>query len=145
MHTYAGALDLTGGSVSADSAGGQGDIRLGKALQSYAVAQDKVGNARLAQDAAITNNFTKPWTTTLNTQIQASLKARNQVKSARLSLDTARAKYKSMSGTAAGNGQKLEQARLDVEAAEEILVTATEEAINLMRAVLDNVSAGREW
>merc|ERR1712093_576141 len=58
-----GALDLTGGSVSADSAGGQGDIRLGKALQSYAVAQDKVGAARLAQDAAITNNFTKPWST----------------------------------------------------------------------------------
>merc|ERR1712093_3854 len=132
-----GALDLTGGSVSADSAGGQGDIRLGKALQSYAVAQDKVGAARLAQDAAITNNFTKPWSTTLNTQIQASLKARNQVKAARLSLDTARAKYKSMSN-APGNSQKLEQARLDVEAAEETLVTATEEAINLMRAVLDD-------
>lgn len=115
----------------------QGDIRLGKALQSYAVAQDKIGKARMAQDSAITNNFYKPWNTTFNTQIAAATKARQQVKSARLSLDAARAKYKTVS---AAGGQKQEQARLDVEAAEETLVTATEEAINLMRAVLDNVS-----
>ena len=136
-----GALDLTGGSSSApDASVSQGDIRLGKALQSYAVAQDKIGKARLAQDSAITNNFYKPWNSTFNTQISAATRARQQVKSARLSLDAARAKYKTL---AAAGGQKQEQARLDVEAAEETLVTATEEAINLMRAVLDNVSSAR--
>lgn len=127
------ALDLTGGSATADTSSGQGDARLGKALQSYAVTMDKIGKARLAQDSAITNNFVKPWSSTLNTQIAAATKARQQVKSARLSLDAARAKYKT-----APVGQKQEHARLDVEAAEETLVTATEEAINLMRAVLDN-------
>lgn len=123
---------------------------MGRSLQAYAVAQDKIGAARLAQDSAITNNFYKPWTSTLNNQINAAVKARQHVKSARLSLDAARAKYKHLSGsgasvtssaTASSNAQKIEQARLEVEAAEETLVTATEEAINLMRAVLDNVSA----
>lgn len=149
---YIAALDLTGGSAAAaadTSATSQGDIRLGRSLQAYAVAQDKIGAARLAQDAAITNNFYKPWTSTLNNQINAAVKARQHVKSARLSLDAARAKYKHLSGSGAGvttsstassNAQKVEQARLEVEAAEETLVTATEEAINLMRAVLDNVS-----
>ncbi|KAL7009533.1 BAR domain-containing protein [Cystobasidiomycetes sp. EMM_F5] len=118
----------------ADTSSGQGDVRLGKVLQTYAVAQDKVGKARLAQDSAINNNFVKPWSTTLNTQIAAATKARQNVKSARLSLDAARAKYKT-----ALAGQKQEQARLDVEAAEETLVNATEEAINLMRTMLDNV------
>ncbi|KAK9893309.1 hypothetical protein P389DRAFT_156288 [Cystobasidium minutum MCA 4210] len=138
------ALDLTGGSAAAasdTSATSQGDVRLGRSLQAYAVAQDKIGAARLAQDAAITNNFYKPWTSTLNNQINAAVKARQHVKSARLSLDAARAKYKHLSTGAAGassNAQKVEQARLEVEAAEETLVTATEEAINLMRAVLDN-------
>lgn len=150
MHTLilsttspAGALDLTGGNAAAhvpDASLSQGDIRLGKALQSYAVAQDKVGKARLAQDSAITNNFYKPWNSTLNTQIAAATKARAHVKSARLSLDAARAKYKALqAANAAQQGQRQEQARLEVEAAEETLVTATEEAINLMRAVLDNV------
>lgn len=146
------ALDLTGGSAAAaadTSATSQGDTRLGRSLQAYAVAQDKIGAARLAQDAAITNNFYKPWNSTLNNQINAAVKARQHVKSARLSLDAARAKYKHLSGsgtgvttssTASSNAQKVEQARLEVEAAEETLVTATEEAINLMRAVLDNVS-----
>lgn len=137
-----GALDLTGGNAAAhvpDASLSQGDIRLGKALQSYAVAQDKVGKARLAQDSAITNNFYKPWNSTLNTQIAAATKARAHVKSARLSLDAARAKYKALqAANAAQQGQRQEQARLEVEAAEETLVTATEEAINLMRAVLDN-------
>ena len=128
-------MELNASSSVADTTTGQGDIRLSKALQTYAVAQDKVARARLAQDSAITNNFVKPWTTSLNTQIAAATKARQQVKSARLSLDAARAKYKT-----APAGQRQEQARLDVEAAEESLVTSTEEAINLMRAVLDNVS-----
>lgn len=146
LSPYLAALDLTGGSAAAasdTSATSQGDVRLGRSLQAYAVAQDKIGAARLAQDAAITNNFYKPWTSTLNNQINAAVKARQHVKSARLSLDAARAKYKHLSTGAAGassNAQKVEQARLEVEAAEETLVTATEEAINLMRAVLDNVS-----
>lgn len=139
-------MDLTGGSTGTDpSSATQGDVRLGKALQSYAVAQDKVGKCRLAQDQAITNNFTKPWNTTLNTEIAAATKARQGVKAARLSLDAARAKYKTLSSSpsapsAAGgsHAQRAEQARLDVEAAEEQLVTCTEEAINLMRAVLEN-------
>lgn len=51
----------------------------------------------------------------------------------RISLDACRAALKT------AQGPRQEQARLEVEQAEERLVNATEEAINLMRAVLDNV------
>jgi hypothetical protein len=51
----------------------------------------------------------------------------------RLALDAARARQKSV------NGPRAEQVRLETEAAEETLVNATEEAIGLMRAVLENV------
>lgn len=117
------------------------DERLAKSLKSYAVAQDKIASYRMASDSAITNNFTKPWQVVLNTKIQAATKARQNVKSARLSLDANRAKHKLLSqssGAAGGSAQKSEQARLDVEQAEEVLVTSTEQAIDLMRNVLDS-------
>lgn len=77
-----------------------------------------------------------PWNATLNSSLNAAIKSRQQVKQARIALDACRATLKSATG-----GPKQEQARLDVEAAEEKLVTVTEEAINLMRAVLENVSS----
>lgn len=112
-----------------------GPSRLSSVLKSYAVAQDKVGAARLRQDDEITKNFLSPWNATLNSSLNAAIKSRQQVKQARIALDACRMTLKNATG-----GPKQEQARLDVEAAEEKLVTVTEEAINLMRAVLENVS-----
>ena len=93
---------------------------------------------RITQDEAISTNFIHPWSATLNSSIQAAIKSRSIVKSSRISLDACRGTLKSIS--TGGNAIKLEQGRLDVEAAEEKLVNATEEAINLMRSVLENVS-----
>ncbi|GAA5940421.1 uncharacterized protein JCM15063_002629 [Sporobolomyces koalae] len=67
--------------------------------------------------------------------IQAAIKSRQNVKQARLSLDATRASLKAASNS---SGAKQEQARLEVEQAEEHLVTCTETAINLMRSVLEN-------
>ncbi|KAI5449021.1 BAR domain-containing protein [Naganishia albida] len=106
--------------------------KLGKALETYATAMEKVGDARLQQDEIIVDQFITPWQATLSSSIALANKARANVKTARLELDTARAELK----TASAKTQ--EQARLQVEEAEDKLVQMTETAIGLMKAVLEN-------
>ncbi|RSH77064.1 uncharacterized protein EHS24_003689 [Apiotrichum porosum] len=106
--------------------------RLGAALGTYAQAMDKVGEARISQDGVIAERFVTPWQATLSTSIGLALKARANVKTARLELDSARAGLKNAAAA------KQEQARLHVEEAEDKLVQATETAIGLMKAVLEN-------
>ncbi|OCF33346.1 cytoplasmic protein [Kwoniella heveanensis CBS 569] len=106
--------------------------RLGIALGVYGAAMEKVGDARLSQDNVIAERFVTPWQATLSTSIGLAVKARNNVKTARLELDSARAALKSAAPA------KQEQARLHVEEAEDKLVQATETAIGLMKAVLEN-------
>ncbi|KAJ9092941.1 hypothetical protein QFC19_008539 [Naganishia cerealis] len=91
-----------------------------------------VGDARLQQDEIIVDNFITPWQATLSSSLALANKARANVKAARLELDTARAALK----TAGPKTQ--EQARLQVEEAEDKLVQMTETAIGLMKAVLEN-------
>lgn len=110
---------------------GDGD-RLGTALGVYGAAMEKVGEARLSQDAVISDRFVAPWQATLNTSIGLAMKARGNVKTARLELDGARAALKSAAAA------KQEQARLHVEEAEDKLVQSTETAIGLMKSVLEN-------
>ncbi|KAI5481530.1 chromatin modification-related protein [Pseudohyphozyma bogoriensis] len=110
-----------------------GPSRLSNVLKTYSVTQDQIGAARVAQDEDINKNFLQPWSATLNSSLQAAIRSRQNVKTARVSLDACRGVLKASTG-----GPKQEQARLEVEAAEEKLVLATEEAINLMRAVLEN-------
>ncbi|WWD17892.1 hypothetical protein CI109_102337 [Kwoniella shandongensis] len=106
--------------------------RLGIALGVYGAALEKVGDARVSQDGLIVDRFVTPWQATLSTSIGLALKARANVKAARLELDSARAALKSAAPA------KQEQARLHVEEAEDKLVQATETAIGLMKAVLEN-------
>ena len=74
-----------------------------------------------------------PWQATLNNSIAVALKARQAVASSRLELDAAKQSFKS-----AGPARQ-EQARLEVENAEDDLVQKTEVAITLMKTVLENV------
>ncbi|KAG8897101.1 hypothetical protein FRB99_008455 [Tulasnella sp. 403] len=106
--------------------------RLGKALADYATAFDKIGDARLNQDDTILENFVAPWQATLTNSISLAMKARQAVKTSRLELDAAKQTLKN-AATA-----RQEQARLDVENAEDDLVQKTEVAISMMKAVLEN-------
>jgi len=106
--------------------------RLGKALALYAAGWDKISVARLEQDATIQENFLHPWQTTLSTSIAVAMKARQAVKGSRLELDAAKQSLKN------AGPQKQEQARLEVENAEDDLVQKTEVAITLMKTVLEN-------
>jgi Bin/amphiphysin/Rvs domain for vesicular trafficking len=120
---------------------------LATALEKYAIAEEKVGEARLAQDAAIQARFLAGWSTTLNTQIQFATRARRQVENARLSLDATKAKIKGgglkfPGGQANRDGlghhdetQYTEEQRAEIEAKEDEFIAQTEEAVGVMKNV----------
>ncbi|KAL2872314.1 BAR domain-containing protein [Aspergillus lucknowensis] len=111
-----------------------GEDPLASALEKYALASEKVGEARLAQDAQIQSRFLAGWNTTLNTNLMFAAKARKNVENARLMLDSIKAKHR----TAAGDLDSLsEEARAEIEQAEDEFVGQTEEAVSVMKNVLD--------
>jgi murein L,D-transpeptidase YcbB/YkuD len=106
--------------------------RLGTALNEYSQSWQKIANARLEQDDSITSQFLGPWQNTLNQSLTIAMKARNAVRSSRLELDAAKQALKNAAPA------RQEQARLEVEHAEDDLVQKTEVAITMMKTVLEN-------
>jgi hypothetical protein len=134
----ASATDLAGVSGPAGGkagAGGAEESKLGEALQKFALAQDRVGNLRLQQDEAIKAGFLTPWSA-FGSQLQLAMKARQSVREARLHLDSWRQAVKQ--AEASGKRDKVDAMRSDVELAEDKLVSATEEAITVMKRVLED-------
>lgn len=116
---------------------------LASALEKYALAEERVGEARLAQDAQIQSRFLAGWSTTLNTNLQFATKARKSVENSRLTLDSTKAAKKT---AVQGRGMNpdeenhlSEEARAEIEAAEDEFVNQTEEAVGVMK----NVSQAR--
>ncbi|KAL1969886.1 hypothetical protein VTN77DRAFT_7395 [Rasamsonia byssochlamydoides] len=108
---------------------------LATALEKYALALEKVGEARLAQDAQIQSRFLAGWNTTLNTNLQFATKARRNVENARLTLDSIKARKKA---AARGDLDNLsDDARAEIEQAEDEFVGQTEEAVSVMKNVLE--------
>ena len=107
---------------------------LSQGLERYAIAQEKVGEARLAQDEMIQQKFLAGWSTTLNQNIKAADKARTAVANARLSLDAAKGK-----ASAGGRHEEsfTEPQRRAIEQAEDAFVEKVDEATSIMRNVLD--------
>lgn len=111
---------------------------LAQALEKYAIAEEKVGEARLDQDAQIQSKFLAGWSTTLNTNLKFATKARSQVESARLALDAAKgnAKAKSVGATEGDSSTpSIEKARTEMEKREDEFVAQTEEAEGVMKNV----------
>ncbi|KAJ7765424.1 BAR domain-containing family protein [Mycena maculata] len=106
--------------------------KLGKALGLYAEGWEKIAAARVHHDTAVRNGFLHPWQSTLTTSINVAVKARQAVRVSRLELDAAKQSLKN------ANPARQEQARLEVENAEDDLVQKTEVAITLMKTVLEN-------
>jgi Bin/amphiphysin/Rvs domain for vesicular trafficking len=106
---------------------------LATALEKYALAMEKVGEARLAQDAQIQSRFLAGWNATLNTNLMFATKARKSVENARLMLDSTKASKKA---AAKGDLDNLsEDARIEIEQAEDEFVGQTEEAVGVMKNV----------
>ncbi|CAG8733285.1 3279_t:CDS:2 [Gigaspora rosea] len=107
------------------------DDALGNALKKYSIAQDSLGGHRYKMDSEILLKFHQPFNATLHTQIHGANKARANVRSARLSLDAAKNRHKSV------RQDKIEASRLEVEQAEDQFVAAVEEATTLMKQVIE--------
>jgi len=126
---------------------GAGEDPLATALEKYALAQERVGEARLAQDAQIQSRFLAGWNTTLNTNISFATRARKNVEKARLTLDAVKARVKGTTWKIAGVGgpradvhdehELSNEAQEEIEKAEDDFVTQTEEAVGVMKNVLD--------
>lgn len=125
---------------------GAGEDPLATALEKFAVASEKVGEARLAQDAQIQSKFLAGWSTTLNTNIMFATRARKAVENSRLNLDATKANVKGGAFTLPGqkaqhptvNDEDLtEEQRAKIEQAEDEFVGQTEEAVGVMKNVLD--------
>lgn len=106
---------------------------LASALEKYALALEKVGEARLAQDAQIQSRFLAGWNTTLNTNLTFATKARRNVENSRLTLDSIKANKKAAAGGDLDNLS--EDARAEIEQAEDEFVGQTEEAVSVMKNV----------
>ncbi|KAK9761802.1 BAR domain-containing protein [Basidiobolus ranarum] len=104
---------------------------LGAALFKYSSTQEKLGNERLKMDNDIMKRFIQPFNTTLNTNIQFALKARKRVYATRLNLDAFKNNLKN------SKPEKTEAIKLEVEQAEEELHAAVDEAMGLMRSVIE--------
>jgi len=106
------------------------------------LASERVGEARLAQDAQIQSRFLAGWSTTLNTNLMFATRARKSVENSRLMLDAAKARSKAggwhLPGQAnAGQDEEIasEEARVEIEQAEDEFVGQTEEAVGVMKNV----------
>ncbi|KAL1296969.1 hypothetical protein AAFC00_004569 [Neodothiora populina] len=125
-----------------DVRGTGADDPLAQALEKYAVAEEKVGEARLEQDERIQQRFLSGWSTTLNTNLQFAQRARKNVENARLNLDATKASMHGgpfgMKTTHHGEERDLTDAqRNEIERAEDEFVNQTEEAVSVMKNVLD--------
>lgn len=121
---------------------GAGEDPLAAALEKYALASERVGEARLAQDAQIQSRFLAGWSTTLNTNLMFATRARKGVENSRLLLDAAKAKSKNpgwhLPGQPSGRGEgqdEGEESKVEIEQAEDEFVGQTEEAVGVMKNV----------
>ncbi|KAK2612889.1 BAR domain-containing protein [Conoideocrella luteorostrata] len=126
---------------------GAGEDPLATALEKYAIIMERVGEARLAQDSQIQSSFLAGWNTTLNTNLNFSTRARKNVERSRLSLDAVKARAKGTTFKIGGQGARTDQhdeqelspeAQEEIEKAEDEFVTQTEEAVGVMKNVIDS-------
>ncbi|KAI9736084.1 MAG: hypothetical protein M1818_006260 [Claussenomyces sp. TS43310] len=131
---------------------------LAVALEKYALASERVGEARLAQDAQVQSRFLAGWNTTLNTNLMFATRARKSVENSRLSLDAAKARAKhggqgwKMGNSTDGHDEEVasEEAKAEIEQAEDEFVGQTEEAKVLdtpepLRNLADLIAAQLEY
>ncbi|XXG94365.1 hypothetical protein Hte_000619 [Hypoxylon texense] len=125
---------------------GTGEDPLATALEKYALASERLGEARLAQDAQIQSRYLAGWNTTLNTNLMFATRARKNVEKARLTLDSVKSRAKGNTWKIGAGSPRDEhhttdelspEAQEEIEKAEDEFVTQTEEAVGVMKNVLD--------
>ncbi|KAJ2454072.1 BAR domain-containing protein [Coemansia sp. RSA 2336] len=105
---------------------------LGAALFKFGSIEEKVGEQKIKQDRSIQKGYVEPTSQMLESSIALAQNARKQVQAARLTLDANKSAFKN------ARPDKAQQARSEVERAEDHFVTVIEEAMRLMRAVVES-------
>jgi hypothetical protein len=127
-----------------DTGAGAAEDPLATALEKYALAMERVGEARLAQDAHIQSRFLAGWTTTMNTNLKFATRARQNVEKSRLTLDANKARAKGTTRRIGASSPRAErpddrelspEAQEEIEKAEDEFVTLSEEAVSMMKNV----------
>lgn len=100
------------------------------ALKELSVAENNLGNARIEQDETI-RRVNAQYRSTLHTRLQIAAKARKTVQNCRLQLDANKSALKT------ARPERHAELQTDVEKAEDDFAAAIEDAITVMRNVLD--------
>ncbi|KAI1398334.1 BAR domain-containing protein [Hypoxylon fuscum] len=126
---------------------GAGEDPLATALEKYALVSERLGEARIAQDAQIQSRYLAGWNTTLNTNLMFATRARKNVEKARLTLDSVKSRAKGNTWKIGPTSPREDhptttdelspEAQEEIEKAEDEFVTQTEEAVGVMKNVLD--------
>lgn len=123
---------------------GAGEDPLATALEKYALVSERLGEARLAQDAQIQSRYLAGWNTTLNTNLMFATRARKNVEKARLTLDSVKSRAKGTTWKIGPTSPRDDhptaddltpEAQEEIEKAEDEFVTQTEEAVGVMKNV----------
>lgn len=102
------------------------------ALKKFALAQERMGNARLRQDDDVKVKFYNPLVSSLTNKIGEALKARKNVQSVRLVYDACRGRLRS------AQPQRAEGIRSELEKCEDEFVAAVDDAMGKMKRVVEN-------
>ncbi|GMM37573.1 Gvp36 protein [Saccharomycopsis crataegensis] len=105
---------------------------LSEALSKYATAELKIGEARLTQDNLIRARFNLPMSKALKTSLSKATKARQTVEEKRLNYDAARAAIKT------ARPDQVAKLRSELDHLEDEFANATEEAVSIMKNVVDD-------
>ena len=134
-HAIARAALASSSLLHQSNTGSTKEDPLASALEKYAIAEEKVGEARLNQDAQIQSRFLAGWSTTLNTNLKFAQNARRNVENARLQLDATKGKGRNRVGEDGVVGGISEGQRQQIEKQEDEFVAQTEEAEGVMKNV----------
>ena len=118
----------------------RGDDPLVKGLELYLLNMNKIGNARLGQDQLICTKFNQPLATTLRQLISQLNNIQKKVEQKRIDYDLARVNLANCT-----QPTKEPQLRVVMENAEDDFANTVEDAMNVMRNVLDHARPLEEF
>ncbi|CCH43102.1 Meiotically up-regulated protein [Wickerhamomyces ciferrii] len=107
---------------------------IAQGLTQIGQTETKIGEARLQQDALVSKHVNDQFRRQLRTNLQRSDKARKLVENKRLSYDAARTSLKN------ARPEKEASLRVTLETLEDEFAAATEEAVSVMKNVIENTS-----
>lgn len=132
-HAISTSTNLSALKIQQSSSDDSFDL-IAQGLTQVGQTEAKIGEARIQQDSLVKTHVNDQFKKQLRTNLQRSDKARKLVENKRLSYDAARASLKN------ARPEKEASLRVTLETLEDEFAAATEEAVSVMKNVLENTS-----